>query len=132
MRTAAAIAGHNPVVRPADGLLVDELHGGVGLGLRQWLASCESRIPHPPSQHAHLKIEVCLLEAGARHGLVSWALTPGPDSLPVWRLGQLCRQLALGLWHGRLCRGRGRHGLGVQLAGRGGEGPWREPREPTG
>lgn len=111
VRTAAAITRHNSVVGPADGLLVDELYGRVGLGL---------------------EIEVCLLEAGARHGLIPWALTPGPDSLPVWRLGQLCRQLALGLWHGRLCRGRGRHGLRVQLARCGGEGPWRESREPAG
>lgn len=34
VRTAAAIARHDSVVGPADGLLVDELHGRVGLGLR--------------------------------------------------------------------------------------------------
>lgn len=32
--TAAAITGHHAVVCPAHGLLVDELHGGVGLRLR--------------------------------------------------------------------------------------------------
>lgn len=32
--TAAAVAGHHTVVCPAHRLLVDELHGGVGLGLR--------------------------------------------------------------------------------------------------
>lgn len=30
---APAVAGHDAFVRPADGLLVDELYGGVGLGL---------------------------------------------------------------------------------------------------
>lgn len=33
VRTTASIARHNPVVSPADGLLMDELHGRVGLGL---------------------------------------------------------------------------------------------------
>lgn len=31
--SAAAVACHNAIVRPADGLLVDELHSGVRLGL---------------------------------------------------------------------------------------------------
>ncbi len=39
-RAAAAIADNDPLVRPLDGLLVDELHGRVGLWLRGsvWLA----------------------------------------------------------------------------------------------
>lgn len=109
--TTASIASHNPVVSPADGLLVDELNGRVGLGL---------------------EIEVGLLEARTRHGLRPRPLTPGPEFLPVWGLGHLRRRLALGLWHGRLCRGRGRHGLCVQLAGCGGERSWGEPRKPAG
>lgn len=48
VRTTASITSHDPVVSPADGLLVDELHGRVGLGL---------------------EIEVGLLEAGTRHCL---------------------------------------------------------------
>ena len=32
---AAAVAGHDPVVRPPDGLLVDELDGGIRAGLFQ-------------------------------------------------------------------------------------------------
>lgn len=113
MRAAAAVTRHDSVVGPADGLLVDELHGRVGLGLQYWLANCNGRGPGLFSQHAHLEIKVGLLKAGTRHGLLPGTLTPGPDSLPVWRLGQLYRHLALGLWHGGLCRGRGRHRLGV-------------------
>jgi hypothetical protein len=32
-RAAAAVAGNDALVRPADGLLVNHLHGGLGLGL---------------------------------------------------------------------------------------------------
>lgn len=134
VRTTASIARYNPVVSPADGLLVDELHGRVGLGLWKWLADCDDHDPVSPClcSIAHLEIEVGLLEARTRHCLLPWPLTSGPDTLPVWRLGQLRGQLALGLWHGRLCRGGGRHRLGVQLAGCGGKRAWREPREPAG
>ena len=48
VRTAAAIAGNNPVMRPSDRLLVNQFHSGFRLGL---------------------EAEVGLLEAGASHGL---------------------------------------------------------------
>lgn len=41
-RPAAAVAGHDAVVRPADRLLVDELYGGVGLGLQSCRKTCIS------------------------------------------------------------------------------------------
>lgn len=97
MRATAAIASYHAVVSPVDRLLVDELDGRVGLGL---------------------KIEVCLLEPGTRHGLLARPLAPGPDLLPVGRLRELRRRLAQHLGHRRLSRRGGCYGLGVQLTGR--------------
>ena len=43
VRATTSIASHDSVVSPADRLLVDEIHGRVGLGLWQWLANRNCR-----------------------------------------------------------------------------------------
>lgn len=53
--TTTTIAGDDTVVRPADGLLVDELDGGVGLGL--------GRKSYKPTHHAILMHPESLVHA---------------------------------------------------------------------
>lgn len=68
-KTAAAVANHHPVVCPLDWYFVDKLNGCVWL----WLENTVSILPHScfnaSRVHAHLKVEVLLLESRSSHGL---------------------------------------------------------------
>lgn len=147
---AATVASDDTVVCPADGLFVDEFDGGVGLGLwfetRAGLAhnrihpttTTTTTIPRSEKKRkTDLEVKVGLLEAGARHGFLPGPLAPRPNLLAVGRLGQFDGHLALLLGHGGLGgrRGGGRgdaFGAVELLAGRRGEGPLRQAREPAG
>lgn len=118
-RATTTIASDDAVVCPADGLLVDELNGGVGLRLADKLVSNEpqdSTMPEGASTRTDLKIEVGLLKARTRHCLLPGSLTPGPDLLSVGSLGQLGGHLALLLGHGGLGGWCGRNAFVVELA----------------
>jgi hypothetical protein len=52
-RPAAAVAGHDPVVRPPHGLLVDELDGRVRPGLEKTRRQLRSQIRHGHSPEFH-------------------------------------------------------------------------------
>jgi hypothetical protein len=47
-RPAATVTGHDPSVRPPHGLLVDELNGGIGLGLNREFQYCQLSFPYDP------------------------------------------------------------------------------------
>ena len=118
-RAATAIAGHDPVVCPADRLLVNELHGGVWLRLCQASSiSLDSSTPHVPLSFLvirlrnsmkvasytavygchrcpYLQVRSGLLKTRTRHGFGARALATRPDAGPVGGLLHWDRDLAV-------------------------------------
>lgn len=101
--TAAAVTLNNPLLRPAHRLLMDELNGGIRLGLAQdnvslrvdlifpcrslLLGSFQRPLLDPMARDfTDLHLHYRLLEARADHGLLSGLLAGSPGGGPVGSL----------------------------------------------
>jgi len=79
--TATTIARHHLVMTPADGLLVDELDGGVGAGL--FIVSADFRMA---TRMTYLIFHDRPLKPRSTHGHLPWILAPAPNAFVVGRL----------------------------------------------
>lgn len=117
-RATTTVARHDSLLRPADGLFMDQLNGGIWPGLQKTHQHPTLHII-PGGELSYLRLHNRLLKPRSRHSEFPWLLARRPSGGTIRRLqlpGLLARVRRLG--DGHSLEG-GLHGVGLGDVGRG-------------